>query len=352
MNSPVQLEASRSDGDTGLSRRGCWDELKSDYAAQISAARDWIERECQEKARARLQEMGWANFEPRDDQQEFMYLQMVHETEWLERTIIARQAHRRSYIEEAFERERMEAFDLGRQLFFDPRGPGGIFGSPQFKRTEPEGPETLKEEQVDPAGLVARMELTVEGCRWLLNEWSALRAKLQPGKVRGASDNFKMTRLMGKRYLDALDDPELADVFLAGHAVDRRARNAFAELRMELRVDEIKERLRRMGISERPVSHPRDGAAGRERLIGIINRAEARLHAKVAEHQKRTEAGALEEALGKAFDESPAGKSIKRCEREHLRGISGWISALRTSRGMSEMLAPEGVTQVMEKQNR
>ena len=152
-----------------------------------------------------------------------------------------------------------------------------------------------------------------------------------------------MTRLMGKRYLDALDDPEVADVFLAGHAVDRRARNAFAELRIELRVDEIKERLRRMGISERPVSHPRDSAEGRNRLIGIINRAETRLHAKVAEHQKRTEGGALEEALGKAFDESLEGQSIKRQEREYLRGISGWISALQKVRRMGEMLARNGV---------
>ena len=136
--------------------------------------RERLERECQEKARARLQEMGWANFEPRDDQQEFMYRQMIHKAEWLERTIIARHAQRRSYIEDAFERERMEAFGLGRQLFFDPRGPGGIFGFPQFKRSGAGGPETVKEGQVDPAGVVARMELTVEGCRWLLNEWSAL----------------------------------------------------------------------------------------------------------------------------------------------------------------------------------
>ena len=81
---------------------------------------------------------------------------------------------------------------------------------------------------------------------------------------------------MGKQLLDALDIPEVAEVFLASQAYERRERNAFAELRSELCVDEIKARVLRMQRSATPAYTPRDAAEGRERLIAIIDRAQAR----------------------------------------------------------------------------
>ena len=116
---------------------------------------------------------------------------------------------------------------------------------------------------------------------------------------------------MGKQPLDALEEPEAAEVYLASHALEGRGRNAFTELRSELRVDEIKQRLLRMRKTTGFAFIALGKSEARERLIGIIGRAEARLQAKIEDHQREGQAAAAQAAAARAFDQTPLAKSIR-----------------------------------------
>ena len=56
-----------------------------------------------------------------------------------------------------------------------------------------------------------------------------------------------MIRLMGKTPRDVLNQSEVAEVFLASHALDRRGRNPFLVLRGELSLAEANDLVRRLG---------------------------------------------------------------------------------------------------------
>ena len=292
-------------------------------------------RQCRENALAWLNELDprIASFDPDNDYAKFEFEAAVGLAVNVERAKRFRKARRKEYVEELASREKDEALELGHELFFDPRGPARVYSSPRFSRTEPNSQASVKDERDDPALLVGKLESTAAGCRWLRLAWAAIRGNLKPGNTRSPSDNFRMARLMGKQLLDALDIPEVAEVFLASHAYERRERNAFAELRSELCVDEIKARVLRMQRSATPAFTPRDAAEGRERLIAIIDRAQAQLRAKAVEYRKLANAEGAREALELTFDDTPEGKSLALDERQYTKAVSQYVASMRKSRG-------------------
>jgi hypothetical protein len=261
--------------------------------------------------------------------QEFTHKRVFEIAVSLEDAIRTRSACRREYVDDAAEREEFEAEDLGRELMFDPCGPAGIYSRPRFSRSEPDSRGTANAKTRHPAVLVEKLQQTGAGCRWLLEQWAECRENLARLTIRNCWDNFMMMRLMGKELVDAFDDPEAAEVYLASHAIDSRRRNPFAELRRELRVDEMKTRLLRVRASGRLARRPGDAAEGRARLGGIIDRAEARLRAIAAEHRKRAEGGPDLEALDREFDDTPDGKQLARAEAERARALASSIRTLR-----------------------
>ena len=301
------------------------------------AALERLQSEFREKGGVRLLEMGWGDIQPRNAIEECSYKHIVYYAERLEHVIAARSAERENYIRQASDREELETIELARRLYFNPHGPWGIFGSPTFTRREPGGADTSNEKGVDPAVVVESLASSAAGCKWMLDEWAEISRNVEsvhPVRV----DNFTMTRLMGKRFLDALDDPEVTEVFLANHAINQRERNAFADLRVELCVDEIKERLERMRRSGKWPSEPRDAAEGRARLLKIIERARTRVQDRAEEHRKRAESGATEAALWQAFDKSPQAQSLNRAERDYSRAVSNGIAELRKLRRIMDKL--------------
>jgi hypothetical protein len=293
------------------------------------------ERRCRENALAWLNELDprIESFDPDNDYAKFEFEAAVGLAVNVERAKRFRKARRAEYVEELALREKNEALDLGDELFFDPRGPAQVYSAPRFTRTDPNSQTSVKDERGDPALLVAKLESTAAGCRWLRLAWAGIRGNLKPGNTRSPSDNFRMARLMGKQLLDALDIPEVAEVFLASHAYERRERNAFAELRSELCVDEIKARVLRMQRSATPAFTPRDAAEGREWLIAIIDRAQARLRAKAVEYRKRANADGAKEALELTFEDTPEGKSLALDERQYTKAVSQYVASIRKSRG-------------------
>jgi hypothetical protein len=304
---------------------------RSDRKGVLLAA---LKSACRDGSCPRLARLeGWAaSFEPCDFLEECVLDQIVRYAEWLDEVRTARTAGRRLFIILAGERERLEAGELGDRLLIDPRGRWGICSPARFSRSDRDSRATVTDPAREPAALVKSIEATTAGCEWLLGQWAKLRADLEWGNMPNSPRNFIITHLMGKRLVDAIEDPELSEVFLASHALDPWERNAFAELRSLLRNDEIKERLSRMRNSAAPGFNPRNPEEGRKRLFSIIERAEARLRAMAEEHRKRSESGEAEAAWARAFDESPKGQSLEHAARSYAREISAGIANLRNHR--------------------
>ena len=235
-----------------------------------------LQSACQEISHSLLKKIdGWAaTFEPRDAIDECLLDQIIRHAKQFAVVKRAQPAYLRKQIEETATRDRYEVEHLGQQLLLNPRGPAGIISAPRFSRAEPDSQESVSDRTSEPAALVEKLESTAAGCRWLLDRWAELHANLVSGSAPDPDNKFKITRLLGKQPLDALDDPKVAEVFLASHALDQRQRNAFTDLRSDLCVGDIKARLLRMQMSATSTFKPLDGPRGRERLIVIINRAE------------------------------------------------------------------------------
>ena len=73
-----------------------------------------------------------------------------------------------------------------------------------------------------PAALVLCLQSTLLGCEWMLREWAGLKAILDQGQAWLSADKLKAVRLLGKQPFDAIDDRDVAMVFLASFVLKRR----------------------------------------------------------------------------------------------------------------------------------
>lgn len=72
----------------------------------------------------------------------------------------------------------------------------------------------------DPSAFLAALEETTEGARWLLDRWTEIRCLILSDQDWTFLDQFKFVRLLGKQPFDAIDDPELNEVFLAWEVIE------------------------------------------------------------------------------------------------------------------------------------
>jgi len=96
--------------------------------------------------------------------------------------------------------------DLGRKLFY-------MAG----KRLLPDsGPKWAD----DPSAFIARLEESPEGVRWLLDRWIEMRCLIISDELWTFLDQFRFVRLLGKQPINAIDDPELNELFLAWEVIE------------------------------------------------------------------------------------------------------------------------------------
>ena len=115
-----------------------------------------------------------------------------------------------------------EVEELGQRLYKDRLGPlpfyptGSEFAKVFQKRT---ATTSYAGDNIDdpdrPSALVLRLQATLLGCEWMLGEWAKLRAILEQKQRWLPSDKLKAVRLLGKQPLDAIDDRDVAMVYLA-----------------------------------------------------------------------------------------------------------------------------------------
>ena len=113
----------------------------------------------------------------------------------------------------------VEVDDLGRRLFKDRLGPLTFYPTSRDRFDDFRSLSTSYADKGDdpdrPAELLVRLQSTLAGCEWLLREWARLKAILDLGQPWLSSDKLKAVRLLGKQPFDALDDRDVAMVFLA-----------------------------------------------------------------------------------------------------------------------------------------
>ena len=247
-----------------------------------------------------------ADLGPRDDVERFLVqraVQLSWQLERADRAVAARPADAGPDFPDRVTATADEVAALGRRLFWDRRGPTGMYPDLEgtvgmIQRISFSG---RIDDPNDPARLVNRLEATALGCAWMLDRWGELRQTLEDGLLWQPPDRLRAIRLMGRQPMDALEDRRVLHVYLACAAMGPPGTAEFQDLATELRVDQRQRFLDR--INGRLVAdlRPADAEEGRAALLGLIAEEEARLEEVLTTHLER----------GAAAGEGP----LVRCRR-------------------------------------
>src|SRR5579885_254699 len=263
---------------------------------------------------------------PRNPVEDALVERFAHAT-WraqrADRAIAARLTHRMLHADAAeLAAEVAEVEDLTRRLYWDPRGPLALYPHQRGFRPTPRisASETL-DDPLDPARIVHRLEMTVTGCRWLLDRWGELRRRLEAGLKWQGPDRFKAIRMLGRQPMDAADDERVLLIYLACDAMSPGEATSLADLRCETTESE-EERLGariqgRAAAGRRPASPE----AGRAALLGLVGAAVRRLEILLEGHLERRERLAAVRLARHSYDETKEGELARRYERDCDRAV-------------------------------
>lgn len=264
------------------------------------------------------------SLQPRNPVEETLVERLVS-LKWQEKRIdrahTARLTRRISHtsIEEA-DREQAEVIELGQKLFRDASGLA-VFdleregSAPGSRDAKAAGRVSHQADDRDPPlRLVHRLQASLAGCEWLLAQWTRLRELLVDGLPWLAHDKLKAVRLLGRDPIDAIDSPEVAQVYLASHALLNEGRPPFQAILNQLRSEEVpafESFCVRRGLSAHA---PRDAAAARAILLDLIDRATTTLENRAGVFRELAEINAQYAADRLSWDDTPEGERLRRYE--------------------------------------
>jgi hypothetical protein len=115
-----------------------------------------------------------------------------------------------------------EILEIGKRLFWDNRGPISFYPHRPIREVSSAGdggPRTSFCEGPDdpdqPALLVRRLQSTAAGCQWMLDRGDELATLVECELAWLSPDKLKAIRLLGMQPIDAVDDLDVARIFLA-----------------------------------------------------------------------------------------------------------------------------------------
>ncbi len=216
------------------------------------------------------------------------------------------------------QRTEEEVTSLGARLFWDPRGPMAFYPQVPGERTPAGQPlaswSSAPDDPNQPQRIVLQMESTAAGCHWLLARWAELGSILVREQAWQSPDKIRAIRLMGRQPLDLFDDPRVARVFLACHALDPSGGELFHEIHKELTLEEIARFEARAGGGALEWLQPHDQESARDTLRQIIHQAVTRIADKAEVHRQRAEVAARLAVHQLAFDDTDEGERLRRHE--------------------------------------
>ena len=165
----------------------------------------------------------------------------------------------------------LEVDDLGRRLFNDRLGPLPFYPTSRDRFDDFRSLSTSYPDKGDdpdrPAELLVRLQSTLAGCEWLLREWAGLKAILDLGQPWLSSDKLKAIRLLGKQPFDALDNRDVAMVFLASWVL-KPDKTWDWEISTELNKEDTREFRNKAAIRELDAIKPQDPANRPDGTVG------------------------------------------------------------------------------------
>ena len=265
---------------------------------------------------------------PRDDMEVFLIHEYVARSWRTQRVRLAYDLRLLMAIDEADSREEDDAAKLGRLLLHDRRGPTPVYGAKEYYRGDRTSYTNEDDATPEPADLVKKLKATQAGCKWLLERWGELRARLEPGKFWESSDKFKAARLLGRQPLDAIDEPDVAYMYLGAYAINPNDRHAFMELRGELSDEELARFIEGIKRQIGPTINPGDWDCGRNLLKCIVDEHIRRLQVIALEHEENREVYVEERTARLRDDETPDGERFKRYDLASSRVLGRGLEAV------------------------
>ncbi len=230
-------------------------------------------------------------------------------------------------------RERKRVHELGRKLLYL------------------NGPEHIKVDKQplgddDPGLLVAELEDTAAGCRWLLDRWREYANLLERRTRWEEPVLIRFIRLLGKRLVEAVFDPEINLIFLAWDTiVPNYAREEWESYSEERSILDpaYTHRLKWREIAPRP----KDVSEAWAVLYAIFERYVTRLEEVLAQNEA-SEAMLKQDPTWMdraAMDYSPEFERLRRYQSARTRELHKTLELLNTMRE-SECEMAEGETGV------
>ena len=321
---------------------------------------------CRRKSLANTKSGAWLlkrAYRPRNAAEEVLLDRIVAldwQEKWIERAKFARTSRRVSHstVDEA-DGEREQVLKLSHALFRGACGARGLHLHPEIgdhtdgeqSKSPPTFSDTAEEH---PVFLVHRLQTTLTGCEWLLDQWARLRELLEQGTPWLPADKLKMIRLSGFHPIDTIDYTEAAEVYLACHVLSNDGGEPFQEILNELSADERPiferywKRRKYAGLA------PADASAAREMLLMLIDRAVLDLEAKAEALRQIAEVDAEHAVDRLRWDDTPEGEKLRRydlsCKRLWLRMSEMLLKARQNGErleiGMIQMIGRSAPTVV------
>ncbi len=256
--------------------------------------------------------------QPRNGMQEDLALHAALAS-WLHgRAVAADQSRVESELEaqeKAADAEQLEALKLGGRLLFDRRGATEMYGSREYYSKQPKTSFSGDSHDPDqPERLVLQLEQTVAGCRWLLREWSEIRAILENGLGLQSREKLVISRLLGMQPINVVHKPKLAKIFIACHLIEPQYKSAFREMRCELDDPAYRHYNRCLIRREIELLKPADETEARTYLLSVVDEATERLRVIEAELEKKAEENQARERCLIMHGVSKTGERIRRAQ--------------------------------------
>jgi hypothetical protein len=191
-----------------------------------------------------------------------------------------------------------------------------------------------------PARLLRQLESTAAGCRWLLDIWAGLRAKLEGGDDAywQPAERLAAVHLLGKQPVDAADDPLVQWIYLCSFVLAPHGPEVFADQAGTMTTAEFEYFLERLAGRRVSEKMPPDRVSAREWLLAILDAVIAGLEARSAGHAARAEPAAAEHAW-LAFHDSPQVWRLRRLQQRLLGSLLRTIDLLMKVRSQPAVQA-------------
>ncbi len=275
-------------------------------------------------------------FQPGDDVELYLVERAVHVSWQLDRADRAEAARLAATTDAAAVQLARDVEELATALFRVPGGsiryyPAQVGAADAALVSMPIEPEHPRH----PSRLVAALEASALGCRWLLDQWKVLGDLLDEGRLWQAPDRLRAIRLVGRQPLELVTSEQVMTIYLACQSMDPEGPDLFAEALSELCYPEMEASQQRFAEeceTARAERTPKDSDAGRAELRAMVEAAVARLEPLRAARAADEATVAATPSAPLNFDPSPSGEWLRKHQGTCSRTLFRTFEALRKLR--------------------